>query len=177
MKPNVAQESLITADFLRDIMDYNPLTGSFIQRKTRGGFEAGRILGFRRSDGYVQIKVNGRAFLAHRLAWLWCHGEWPLADKDIDHINNDRSDNRIENLRLATRTQNCANGKTRRTNKSGHPGVFYLVRKDGRSPRWEASIAVAGKRRRLGFFKDKEAAIAARELAMRETFGEFARAK
>jgi len=148
---------------LEGILSYEPGTGLFHFIKTRGGVKAGSVAGSKRKDGYLQIKLWGRAFLAHRLAWVWMHGRWP--DFEIDHENRNREDCRIENLRPADDYLNNQNKGLNKKNKSGYPGVFWLVRKDGRSPRWEVSIMVDGKRKRIGFFKELDAAIAARQAA------------
>jgi hypothetical protein len=160
MKPNKEVESKITGSYLAERLYYDPNDGVFYIKKTRGGAIAGSETGQLRPDGYIQIKMDGRYFLAHRVAWVWMTGEWPK--NDIDHQNRNRSDNRFLNLREATRKQNRANASIRSNNSSGVAGVFYLVRKDGRSPRWEASGRENGKKKRLGFFKNKEDAIAAR---------------
>lgn len=168
MKPNREAEAAITGSVLEDILSYNAGAGRFYMTKTRGGVKAGEETGRARPDGYRQVKIGGRWFLEHRLAWVWTHGSWPPPGSEIDHANRDKADNRPENLRLLNRNKNCLNIGRQRNNTSGHTGVFWKVRADGRASRWTAYISVEGKRKYLGHFRDKEKAIKARELALTE---------
>ena len=106
--------------------------------------------------------------LAHRVAWVMTHGEWPK--EMIDHINGDRSDNRLCNLRQATRSQNLINSKLSSRNSSGFRGVSWCSAKQ----KWDARIYSATKLRLLGRFKTKEEAIAAYAAAAAELHGDFA---
>ncbi len=147
----------LTAQQLRELLDYDPETGIFTWRVRRGGLaSAGSIAGSLCTDGYLQIKINGRPYNAHRLAWVYAYNTWP-ADQ-LDHINGIRDDNRLANLREATNSQNQQNQSIRRDNKSGHPGVYW----DKRARKWRAQIMVDGKRVNLGSFDDHAAAIVAR---------------
>lgn len=169
--------AMISAQSLRNILDYSEQTGRFIWRErspvTKGDkiFNrkfAGKVAGTLNNQGYVAITLTGLGtFKAHRLAWLYVYGELPPAD--IDHINLNRADNRLMNLRAATRSQNCANKRARADSQSGHKGV---------SPRgsiWVAQICVDRKVRFLGNFTRQEDAVAAYAQAAAEHFGEFAR--
>lgn len=156
----------LSPTFVRDILDYSPETGEFTFRYTRGGVTAGSRAGFLRPDGYVQIKIHGRAFLAHRLAWFWVHGAWPSSE-ELDHINRNKADNRIDNLREATFSLNRTNLGLRASNRSGATGVC-LVHERGKPARWLAYIRVDGKMRKLGRHKTKEGAMAARLSAEKE---------
>jgi hypothetical protein len=95
------------------------------------------------------------------------YGEWP---RQLDHINNDRADNRIANLRLATNAQNGANRGPPRTNTSGVKGIYWFKPKQ----RWSAEIIVDGRRIMLGYYKEKEDAIMARMEAEAKYQGEYA---
>lgn len=114
----------------------------------------GDVAGTKKSNGYLQICIDGQLYKAHRLAWLLHYGEWPK--ENIDHINGDRSDNRISNLRDVDQfinMQNQRKGSSR--NKSGLLGV---------SPwkgRWKAEIFVSGKKKYLGLFDTANEAHAA----------------
>lgn len=120
--------------------------------------------------GYIVLRVQRRKYYAHRLAWLWCHGELPSDGADIDHINGDKSDNRICNLRLATRAQNNQNQK-RRVCASGLKGAHMTKGK------WTSRITRPdGKQVYLGTFASKEDAHQAYVVAAEKFFGEFARA-
>lgn len=167
---------MLDVDRLRKILRYDAETGVFTYLVRRGRVrKAGDIAGFisRRSrdngGGYRIVHFDGRDYGAHRLAWFYVHGKWPT--HHIDHRNNERDDNRISNLREATRSQNCANKGAQSNNTSGLKGVSF--HKGGR--KWRADIKVAGETLFLGLYKRKEAACAAYDLAAYMYFGEFAR--
>ena len=111
------------------------------------------------SNGYVKIKVAGRYYKAHRLAWLVVYGKFP--SDQIDHINGVRDDNRIINLRAVTNVENCRNRALPNTNKSGHIGIHYNKRMN----KWTATIGINYKNIYLGRFENKEDAIEARRIA------------
>lgn len=146
---------------------YDPDTGEFVRTERRGRHPSGVIRGSIDSYGYRQICLAGRYFLAHRLAWFWTFKEWP--DCDIDHINGDRSDNRIVNLRLASRSQNGGNTRKSAANTSGFKGVSL------QNGRWKAQICFNRKKLHIGMFATPEAAHAAYLAEARRLFGEFAR--
>lgn len=156
-----------------DYLSYNPKTGIFrwkVERNSHGGKifpgdEAGTL-----KDGYVQIKLFGKVYRAHHLAWLVMTGEWPPTNSDMDHRNRDRADNSWRNLRLATRSQNNMNGRTPSHNKSGVKGVSY--RSD--IGKWHARIVKNDRVILLGNFVSKADAIAARRTAESQLYGEFA---
>jgi hypothetical protein len=109
-----------------------------------------------------------RSFLAHRVAWVLHYGEWPA--KNIDHINGDRGDNRIGNLRLADHHENLWNVGKHPNNTSGYKGVGWSASNNA----WKARIAVKGKRIFLGHFKDKQEAYDAYCAAAEKYHGAFA---
>jgi hypothetical protein len=113
------------------------------------------------------MRVDGRLYRAHRLAWLYVHGEWPKGN--LDHINRDGCDNRIANLRLATYSENGRNSRLRSSNTSGFRGVYR--RPNGR---FTAQIWHSGACQTLGTFDTIEEAHAIRREAARELYGEFA---
>ena len=112
-----------------------------------------------RPDGYRDIMVKGKHYFGHRLIWLYIYGKFP--DNTIDHINGDTLDNRIENLRDVTTQENLKNQRKRCTNKSGHMGVYWHIRKE----KWQANIRVDGAKKHLGSFNVLEDAVAARQAA------------
>jgi len=156
-----------------EFLSYDPQTGvirwKIFTKGRRGPIRPGDAAGTDK-DGYVQIKIFGKVYRAHHIAWLLMTGEWPPADCDMDHINRNRSDNAWCNLRLAHRSQNNVNSGLRADNKSGHKGVFQ--RKD--TGKWEARITASRCVHILGNFGTMEEAIAARDDAERRYYGEFA---
>lgn len=113
------------------------------------------------ADGYLSGTITARVLLAHRIAWAIYHGEEP--DRTIDHINGDRADNRICNLRLVPMVENARNLSLRKDNKYGHMGIWK--RPEGGSRPWRACIKVNYRQITLGYFATKEEAIAARKAA------------
>lgn len=157
----------IDAAELRRILRYEPATGEF--RWLAPGNRriiVGSLAGVR-SHGYVRIKIDGRGYMAHRLAWLYMTGSWPEAD--VDHIDLERSNNAWANLRGATRRQNLANTKPRRC---GLKGASF----DRERGKYVSHIRVAGKQRFLGRFDSEADAHAAYMAAANQAYGEFARA-
>lgn len=114
------------------------------------------------SGGYHSGVIFYRVYFAHRVIWLLAHGEWPSAD--VDHINGDRSDNRLVNLRSVSRAENGKNQGIPRNNKSGILGVCWSKN----AAKWQAHIRVGGAQKHLGFFVDLSAASAARKAAEAE---------
>ena len=163
---------MITAEKLREFLEYDPNTGVFRWRFPRVGVRRDRnsIAGtVSKKDGYRIIQINGNLGKAHRLAWLYVHGRWPA--NQIDHINGIRDDNRITNLREATNAENARNAKRLRSNKSGYKGVYW--HKSNR--RWIAQVNIDGRCSHLGSFGTAEAAHAAYCDAATKHYGEFAR--
>lgn len=137
----------LSAERLRDLLHYDPETGIFTWRVgRRGGARAGAVAGSIDRDGYRHITIDFVNYLAHRLAWFWMIGEWPI--NEIDHRNSIRDDNRFAELREATDTQNKRNARISRANTSGLKGASF----DKRRGRWRAQIHDAGKQRYLGTF-------------------------
>lgn len=140
---------------------YDPETGEFTALIAAGKRKAGDRLGYPDALGYWKLAFKGKWVLAHRLAWFMTYGKWP--EGEIDHINGDPGDNRIANLREATRSQNAMN--TRRGN-----GVCWHK---GRN-KWQALVKAKGKSHYLGHFDDRGEAEAVAAAAIRELHGEFA---
>ena len=145
----------LTAERLREFLSYSPDSGDFRWVVTKGRSAAGRVAGSFDSYGYVVIRLDRRIYKAHRLAWLYMHGKWP-ADQ-IDHINGDRADNRMSNLREATMAQNQQNMKVPAHNTSRYVGVTWSKREK----KWLANIKVNGKVIGLGSYSRIEQAAAA----------------
>lgn len=149
----------LTQEYLKKKVHYNPETGVFTwlwvftRGKHRTGFRAGSLSN---KHGYRSIVIDGVAYKEHRLAWLYVYGHWP--DNILDHINGDRADNRISNIRLATRKLNAEN---RRNPITGHSTGFMGVVWRGRLKKYEARIHVDKKYVYLGLYDTPEAAHAA----------------
>lgn len=146
-----------------DDLVYDQDSGIFIWRET------GCVAGSLQSGGYRQIKIGGKRYYAHRLAWLFLYGKWPI--DQVDHINGNRDDNRAKNLREATGSQNQGNSKCRKHSASGLKGVQF----DKNRRMWRAYIKIGHKVKTLGRFDDPNLAHAAYYKAAQEVFGEFAR--
>ena len=158
---------MLTKDYVLDLLEYRRLTGDFVWRRARGCRAAGSVAGTNSSScGYSQIKIDKRFYLTHQLVWLVEHGVWP---QHLDHIDGDTFNNRIYNLRPCSMSQNKANSRRYKNNKSGIKGVSPSRGK------WVATIQHLGRKKHLGRFKHKEDAARAYWVAARKTFGEFAR--
>ena len=121
------------------------------------------------AGGYRISGIFKNGLYGHRVAWAYVHGYWPSVD--VDHINRDRSDNRLENLRLATRSENCRNGSAHIDSATGLKGVRI---NGGKGKRYTAYIYVNGRSRRLGNYNDPLDAQAAYVAAAEREFGKFA---
>ena len=141
---------------LKAALSYNPETGELTWVAGRGKSAPGRKAGSVRPDGYVRIQFNKKTYYAHRVAFFLAKGYWP---KEVDHINHDRADNRLCNLREVTTQENKCNTSLSKRNTSGRIGVCPYMGS------WRAYIHVHGERINLGDFADIEDAIRARETA------------
>jgi hypothetical protein len=161
--PSIAQ--------VQSIFNYDQHSGVFYWKINAGTNKTmGNPAGCVNRTGYVQLKVAGKLFLAHRLAWLVSTGQDPVG-LQIDHINGIKIDNRLCNLRLATNSQNSCNKKLSRRNTSGYKGVSYS--KQGQ--KWRADIRINGKQTLIGLFDTPELAHMAYCEAAAELHGDFAR--
>ncbi len=161
---------LPNVEVVRSLLDYDSVTGIFTWRTDRGlglWVKAGDVAGRIMRNGYRQITVDGQQCLAHRLAWLHFHGQEP--GEQIDHINGDKADNRIDNLREATFADNMRNFPMTKRNTTGFKGVCFHKR----DKRWQASIGFNGQVKHIGSFDSPEEASLAYQKAAREHFGEF----
>lgn len=162
--------SKLTAEYLRSVWRYDPETGYVTWAKKTGKKVAvGARVGAPHCAGYLQTSQQGEVHLLHRLIWLYVHGSLPVTH--IDHVNGDRTDNRLANLRLADPSQNTANQKQRADNTSGVRGVSWSSRRNA----WIAQIRWRGRPRYLGQYASLKAASDAYRSAAAEMFGEFVR--
>jgi radical SAM protein with 4Fe4S-binding SPASM domain len=146
---------MLIQERLLQVLDYSPKTGVFTRRLKQTGVAQGAIAGSMDQGGYLVTSVDGKLYKCHRLAWLYIIGNWPQGV--IDHINGNKSDNRFENLRDVTKTQNIQNQrKAQISNKStGVLGVF----KNGSG--FAARISHNNTKIYLGTFKTTDEAKAA----------------
>lgn len=158
------------AELVRDLLDYDPVTGLLHWRKNRNGFggiKAGDVAGRRDRYGYIIVKIAGRRYRAHHVIWLHVNGVWPPSR--LDHKNRVSDANQIENLRPASGQQNSANTGAHRDSLSGIKGVSWNKQRQ----KWNAKICVGGKRIHLGsFFIKEDAASAYREASLKH-HGEY----
>ncbi len=148
---------MITQEELKATFIYNEQTGEFTRKMAHGRLkQTGAINGI----GYKVIGFKSKSWFAHRLAWLYVYGYLP--DCDIDHIDENKANNAINNLRLATRSQNMQNVKSpNRNNAQGIRGVYFFKP----AGLYMAKIMIDGKTKHLGYFKTIEEAKIARETA------------
>jgi len=147
---------------IRLLFEYNPEAGSLNWSKSNLVTKCHRgkpALSSKSDQGYLRGNYRGVHLAMHRVAMCLSNGEWP--NGQVDHINGDRSDNRICNLRIVDSQQNCRNQKLRKTNATGTMGVYFHKL----TGKWTAQIMQSGKRIHLGLFDTKEGAISARKLA------------
>lgn len=154
----------ITKEELSSLLTYDPLTGVFLWKESGAGRRRNLKAGGFDSDGSIGIMINGVSHKAHKLAWIYHCGAMP--EKQIDHINRDRSDNRIDNLRDVSSAENCRNRGIGSDNKSGVNGVY----KNKPSNKWHVQIKVKGKRIHLGMFDEIKDAAEARAIAEEKYF-------
>lgn len=158
---------------LQELFNYDQHTG-VITRKIDTGkrWKAGQVAGSRNGEGYIEIKVNGKIIGAHRVAWMLHYKEQP--PEFIDHKNRDVSDNRIENLRAATKSQNGANRTALANNATGVKGCYYVKSKSPNLPgAWRAQCRVNKKLVDLGRHATIEEAQAAYNKFALSAFSEF----
>lgn len=159
-----------TLQQVKSSVEFDPMSGKFFRVRTWNGREPGTECGTKsKADGYIRVSICGVPTLAHRVAWFLVYGEWPTSQ--IDHANGDRSDNRIENLRMCSVSENRWNSKKRERNTSGYKGVTW----DATRKKWVAQIMANRKNHHLGRFETPHEAHAAYVEASNRLHGEFAR--
>jgi hypothetical protein len=174
-----ARRTALAVERARNLLSYDPNTGILTWMLRPGDNQsirtwntrfAGKEAGMLREDGYRVIGIDGKNYYAHRVIWLIVQGEWI---DEIDHRDLNPSNNRWNNLRKATQSQNMANQALPPHNTSGFKGVFWHKQRGY----WVARIKVMGAYQHLGCFSTKEGAGAAYEKAAVAVFGEFARVR
>jgi len=155
---------LPSQEYLCQRFEYDPETGVLLWRYREGGYPqwnkrfAGKPALNAQLAGYRRGKLDGKYYRAHRIIWKLVFGTEP---QNIDHINGDRGDNRIDNLRSVGQSENLKNMRRRRDNISGVTGVCWFKARS----KWHVRVKVCGKDRHIGYFADFEQAVAARKEA------------
>lgn len=144
---------MLTQERLKQLLHYDPDTGVFTSNSTN------RKVGSVSDRGYLRLNLQNRLYMAHRIAWLYMTGDFP--EREIDHIDGDKLNNRWVNLRPATRKQNMENTSLFSTSTSGYRGVTWYKRNN----KWGATAFHNGERHFAGLFDTaEEAAVAAKQL-------------
>lgn len=149
------RSAMVTLDRLREVVSYDASTGIFVWKiSPRFSVPAGSVITPSKSHKYVHIGIDGKAYKAHRLAWLYTNGVWP--DEIIDHINGDTTDNRISNLRDCSKAINAQNQRVpHKRNTTGYLGVT----KTGSLKRpYRAQINTGGHIAYIGIFETPQMA-------------------
>jgi hypothetical protein len=152
----------LTAEKLKEYLQYNEDSGCFTWIKSKGTAKKGEVAGCRDDVGkkiYWAIKFNNKKYSAHRLAWFYVHGCWPV--DEIDHINGNGCDNRLDNLREVDNAENKKNLRKFASNTTGTTGVYHCKS----SGKWYSQITIDRETKHLGYYFDKSQAIKARKTA------------
>lgn len=159
--------SSLTQDDVKKMFDYRD--GNLYWKTTKRTNFIGKRVGYLQPNGYTRVNIKGNLKYLHRLIFLYHYGHWP---KDqIDHIDGDPSNNRIENLREATNTQNNYNKTKYSRNTSGYKGVSW----NKSAKKWEAYVTIDGERKYLGIYEDMQDAVQIASNARRVLHVEFAK--
>ena len=160
-----------TSERVRELFIYNEHTGILTRRISAGSrSQVGEVVGWKNNKGYLNVGIDSRKYPLHQVIWAYVYGEWPRVD--VDHINCNKSDNRLENLRLATRQENQWNTGVRSSNSSGFKGVSFHKH----SGKWQAQICINWKNKHIGKFDSPQLAHEAYCKAAALLRGEFGRA-
>jgi HNH endonuclease/AP2 domain len=164
---------VITQSELKELLEYDTINGGFIWKQPRSNrVKIGDKAGCLQPHGYTSINISKKYYLARRLVWLYHFGVLPSGTGEtIDHIDMNRSNNKVENLRLCTRSDNQNNSGKHIDNTSGFKGV-HLHRKTGK---WCAQVGILGKKKYLGLFSTPEEASLAYNNYVKTVHGEFYR--
>jgi hypothetical protein len=156
----MAKRDLITQEFVKECFNYSPETGVLTRAKrTSNRVNVGDVSGYKNHHGYLMVQVGGVLCSVHRVAWMYVNGVWPSGH--LDHINRDRTDNKISNLRDVTPAENQHNSRIPKNNTSGHIGVNWNCEIN----KWVAKICLNCKQTYLGCFEKLEDAVLAYKTA------------
>lgn len=157
-------------EILKNRLSYDKETGLFTYIVNVSNCKTGDIAGRPNTNGHIQISINNRRYMAHNLAWLYMTGEYPT-EFIVDHIDRNYANNKWENLRKASLSENSGNTKLSITNTSGVKGVYWNKTKE----KWIAQIGIYNRRVHIGNFYTKEEAEKAYKAEANKHFGEFSR--
>ena len=156
----------ITQERLKKLFSYDSATGVFKYASPRSRVRVGNVAGYDKGNGYRRIEVDGKAYQEHRLAWLYVYGEFP--DGEVDHIDGNRANNAISNLRVVSHSKNCQNKIVARSDSSS--GIIGVAK---RGNKYIAEITANGIYKYLGRFATEVEAAAAYSSAKLELHGVF----
>ena len=157
---------IISQKYLQEIFDYKD--GELYWKKARSKITVGQKTGSLNVNGYLTTKINGKCYRTHRLIFMWHNGYFPI---QVDYFNNNKTDNRIENLRLATNGQNRQNTSIQKNNTSGFKGVYKQKNK------WRVRLMIEGKSKSFGLYNDIDYAKFVADAMRYKYHKEFARTK
>ena len=157
---------MITQELVKELFEYRD-GELFWKIKPAQRTKVGDKAGYTGNKWYSRVSIKGVRFLNHRIIFLYHHGYLP---KIVDHIDRNTFNNRIENLRESTQSQNCMNTKSRKASSSKYLGVSWFKR----DKNWAAYVQINGKKKFLGYFTSDTEAAAVYDKAAREHYGEFA---
>lgn len=165
----LAKEKNLSHKHVKECFHYEPSSGKLTWKISKARcVKIGQEAGWMRSDGYRQVEVDGTKFLVHRLIYFFIEGKFP--PKEIDHIDGNKSNNRWNNIRACSRSENMSNAGPRRNNKLGIRGVYY----DPKRRRYITRIRKGCTKKYIGSFKTKEEAARAYQEEQSKIFGEYA---
>lgn len=144
---------------IKELLNYDPETGVFTWKRSRGPNKTAEAAGWKHRTGYLYIGIDNEMFKAHRLAWMVVHGRAPVGM--LDHIDRNKENNRISNLREVSEPQNNQNKRTYRNSRSGVKGIGWFAQ----TGKWRARIQANGRVHSLGLFTSFDAALQARQAA------------
>jgi len=152
-------DQILTQDTLKTLLNYDVNSGLFTWKVSpTNSVKKGSIAGTPDKYGYVTIRISGKLYMAHRLAWLYVYGKFP--EKQIDHINHDKADNKINNLRDVSNSINQINIGIRSNNTSGVKGVTF----NRQEKKWHSFIKIKGRKNHIGSYRLFNDAVQARQI-------------
>ena len=154
--------AILTQEHLKELFNYDPGTGNLVRLvRTSSNANIGDIVGYKNTNGHLQVRINGKYLLVHRVIWLYMNGSWPLCQ--IDHVNGVRTDNRLKNLREVSSAENSQNRRNAHSNN-----ITGLLGVSPHGKNYQTAILANGKRKYIGTFKTPELAHEAYLKAKRE---------